>query len=683
MKTLFFTVCAAVSFAVGVLFLAYALYVYKKGKRAKRVLSAIQLYTIGTFLSVVLIFIPIYYTDYDFGDTYKFIRPLLLAVNNSFRVFILDGEFDIVVEAVKNQNIFLRVCFTLYAAFLYVLAPILTFSNVLSLFKNITEENRYKLHRYQKHYIMSELNEKSIALAKSIRKRQKDAVIVFTDVFEQNEEDDYELLTQARDINAICLKKDVSHLDFMSKKGDVEIFLIGNDESENVSQAVKITTKLNQKNCKHNVKVFVFSIKPSAAYIIDSIKYDNLLEYASNNNYGEKCFKLRRIDEKHQLIWNTVPKMKLFEIANRNDKKLSVLVVGFGTYGLEFFKMLVWYCQFEGYKLEINIVDKRGKKSGGKNYIESVINRDCPDLLKNNRSDADGDAQYDIRIFSGVDVLTSDFDEILLYEGTDTEKTKDATRLKSTNLAFVSLGDDDLNIEVAIYLRRLFDRVNNVDAKGNISWEDEKVDIYSIVYDDQKSGFVDSDNPMENESNMLVNHRDVPYHVHFIGSMSSQFDYQNIYNAELERSALEHHLGWADIEEKIYNDWKNKGRSDVDDYPWYFEDEKKPEAVANNKGRYEKYEYFRRSSIAKELYQREIKNNPTMLSQTKCLGDGSQTCECKNCIRRKKSEHMRWNAYTRGLGYVYKKDKKAYHRAFLHNDLCCWQDLSERDRQKD
>lgn len=104
----------------------------------------------------------------------------------------------------------------------------------------------------KKHYIMSELNDKSIALAKSIYDRQKSVVIVFTDVFEQNEEDDYELLMQARDINAICLKKDISHLDFTNKKGDVEIFLIGNDESENVSKAVRITTEINKKNSKHH-----------------------------------------------------------------------------------------------------------------------------------------------------------------------------------------------------------------------------------------------------------------------------------------------------------------------------------------------------------------------------------------------------------------------------------------------
>ena len=105
---------------------------------------------------------------------------------------------------------------------------------------------------------MSELNEKSIALANSIRKTDERAVIVFADVFEHDDEENYELMNAARDINAICLKRDVTHLNIIKKKGDVEIFLIGENESENVSQAVQLTTELNEKNKKHNVKIFVF-----------------------------------------------------------------------------------------------------------------------------------------------------------------------------------------------------------------------------------------------------------------------------------------------------------------------------------------------------------------------------------------------------------------------------------------
>ena len=679
-KTVLLIVFGALSLAVGLYFLVRALCIYKNEGKAKRVFSAIHVFTGGVFASVVLVFIPIYYTYYDFGDTHGVFRPLLIAIHNSLRVFILDGEFDVVVDAIEKEPEVLRVCFSLYSAFLYVIAPILTFGNVLSLFKNVKGEMRYKWNKRKKHYIMSELNEKSIALAKSICARQHDAVIVFTDVFEQNEEDDYELLMQARDINAILLKKDITHVDFFKKKGDVEIFLIGNDESENVSQAVKITKDLDQRNAKHsdkkkekhNVKVFVFSSEQSATYIIDSVKYDNLLKYAGERDYGEDCFKLRRIDEKQQLIWNTVPKMNLYDLATRGDRIISVLIVGFGSYGMEFFKMLVWYCQFEGCKLQINIVDKRGKNEAGKDEIKSLIDRACPELLKKNRS-APGDAQYDIEIFSGVDALTSDIDELILGA------PHAAKRIRATDLAFVSLGDDDANIEVSIHLRSLFDRVNGICAKKNIGWKDEAVEIYSVVYDDQKSGILHHEDMTDTEAHLLHNHEGVPYHIHFIGGMSSQFDYRNIYNAELEKCAYRHHIGWVDVEEKIYKASKNPESVKKLKGIEYCKTE---EFQQNEKRKYEKFEYYRRSSIAKELYQRAINSNPLFVAQTVCLKAKLQTCECENCVRRKKSEHMRWNAYTRVIGYTYNEGLKMT-RARLHNNLCVWEKLTDDDKKKD
>lgn len=684
MKTLVLTVFGVLSLLVGIAFLVYALRMRKNKKSTRSVLSPLLIFTAAIFASVWLVLIPVYYTSYDFEDVYSFVRPLLIAFHSAIRIFILDVEFDIVVETLRNQPEWLHVGFSLYAAALYVIAPMLTFGNVLSLFKNLWDELRYLWHSNTKHYILSALNEKSIILAKSIHEAQPDALIVFTNVFLKNEEEDYELLMQARDLQAICLKRDIAHLDFFNKKGNVEIFLIGSDESENVSQAVKITRELDKRNSKHNVKVFVFSSKPSAAYILDSVKYDNLLKYADQNKYNDNCFKLRRIDEKQQLIRKTLPGMKLFDIANRNDKTLSVMIVGFGSYGMEFFKMLVWYCQFEGYKLQINIIDEHGKKAEEKNYIESLIGRACPELLQTNGAEIDGEAQYDIRIFSGVNAMSADVDELLLSGGNEEDREQVVRRLKETNVAFVSLGDDDVNIEVAVHLRNLFDRINGVKAGKSIDWQDEAVAIYSVVYDDQKSGILYHEQAKPEESFLLRNHKAVPFHIHFIGDMSSQFSYNNIYDMDLETAALSHHTGWVEIEEAIYDDWTVQNQIQKrDSFQWWFKEEKNNEKKKKARQQYEQYEYYRNSSIAKELYQRELAGNDVLKSLTDCLKpQKKQTCECANCIRRKKSEHVRWNAYTRVTGFSYKDGIRA-DRALLHNDLCPWNQLSERDKLKD
>ena len=669
MKTILLIILGIASLGISVFSIIKSLRLRKRIEKDERVIKPIHFLTLGVFLSVLLIFIPIYYTSYDFGDKFGVFRPLLIAFHNTIRIFILDGDFEIIVDSLRDQSIFLRIPFSVHAAVLYVFAPALTFTNVLSLFKNAKHELRFKMCKAEKLYIMSELNKKSIALAKSIYEKREKAVIVFADVFVQNEEDDYEFLTQAREIKAICLKNDIAHLDFISKKGDVELFLIGKDEAENVTQAVKITTELNKKNTKQNVKIFVFSSKPSAAYIIDSIKYDNLLEYAEKEGYGENCFRIRRIDERQQLMWNTIPKMNLFDIANRHDKTLSVLIVGFGNYGMEFFKMLTWYCQFEGYKLQVNILDKKERS------IDTLIDRYCPEFLKNN-SDKVYPAQYDIRAFSCVDVLSSGIHDLILNDKTG--------RLKATNLVFVSLGDDDLNIEVSIYLRSLFDRINNVIANKKMGWNDEAVEIYSVVYDDNKSSILYSEEKQNETSQILKNHKEVPYHIHFIGDMSSQFSYDNIYNAELEKAAFNHHIGWVDIEAKIYDEWLSEGKLDkIQEHGMSPQKPPTDEWMRDERTKYEKYEYFRRSSMAKEIYQRGVKANTTLAELTACTkGGDKQTCDCENCGRRKRSEHLRWNAYTASLGFEYKKGVRA-DRALLHDNLCGWDDLSEKDQQKD
>lgn len=671
MKTTVFILFLCLSVAVMISFLIISFCLYKKGKRAKRVLSSIQIFTIGVFMSVVLIYIPIYYFCYDFGDSLDYVRPCFISIHNALRIFILDGDFDIIVNSLSGQSEPLRIVFTSYVAFLYVIAPVLTFSNVLSLFKNIKDEIRYKWHRLRKHYIMSEINEKSVALAKSIYEKNKKAVIVFTDVFEQNEDRFFELIIKARDINAICLKRDIAHLYFLSKKGDVEIFLIGKDESENVSQAVNITTELNKANKKQNVKIFVFSSKPGSGHIIDSIKYEKLSDYAFQHREEKSYFKIRRINEKQQLIWNTVPEMEVFDIAARHNNTLSVLIVGFGSYGRELFKMLLWFCQLEGYKLQINIVDKSHSEH---NYMKSVIDKECPELLKKNRCKADGEAYYDIELFGGIDATTSEIDELLSGDKAKSENDFIAERFKLTNLVFVSLGDDDLNIQTSIQLRSLFDRIHKINAGKDIKWRDETVNIYSIVYDDNKSRLLESGDP---ESNILWNHKKIPYHIHFIGGMSSQFSYENIYNENLEEDSYKHHRDWAEVEKEIEAEMKQNHKNNIDKQEWSycfydFEDNKKS---------YEQYEYNRQSSIAKALYKRELNKYPFISSVVKCKEDNKRTCCCENCIRRKKSEHMRWNAYIRVAGYSYAKNKSD--RAMYHDKLREWDELPELEKQKD
>jgi hypothetical protein len=180
-----------------------------------------------------------------------------------------------------------------------------------------------------------------------------------------------------------------------------------------------------------------------------------------------------------------------------------------------------------------------------------------------------------------------------------------------------------------------------------------------------------------------MNYKAVPYHIHFIGRMSVQFSYDYIYDAALEEEARKKHEEWVEIEEKIHDELLKQGGSNaVKGVCWSYSGQKTPEAVLDMHSQYDRFEYYRLSSIAKQLYQYEVEKVASLRDRSVCLQGGDlQTCQCDNCVRRKKSEHMRWNAYVRGLGISHGTEKAE--RACLHNNLCGWEGLTPIDRLKD
>lgn len=331
-------------------------------------------------------------------------------------------------------------------------------------------------------------------------------------------------------------------------------------------------------------------------------------------------------------------------IGKSRDGIISVMIVGMGSYGMEFFKMLIWFCQIDSCKLEINLFDKAPEGEYG--GIESVIRRQCPELIEKNGT------EYDIMMFDGVDFTTDGFAKLL-------ETSDDVSdRLGRTNIAIVCTGDDDLNIETSVYLREIFDRFNHVGMTKqdcNRSLEDEVPDIYSVVYDSRKYGSISGNSKAE----FLKNHQEQKYHIQFIGSVDEQYSYDNIYDAEKEATAFTYHNKWSHT---------------ADD-------------VLKERLKFDQFEFYRQSSMATAIHQSYLEKS-SIYNSIKCLKgvkDGmlkkDDMCKCENCVKRKKMEHTRWMAYMRSEGFSYRKER--FDRAKLHNDLVDWDELSESEYPKD
>ncbi|MBO5220096.1 MAG: hypothetical protein J6C52_11735 [Clostridia bacterium] len=322
-----------------------------------------------------------------------------------------------------------------------------------------------------------------------------------------------------------------------------------------------------------------------------------------------------------------------------------MMIVGMGSYGMEFFKMILWYCQYEGRKLEFNIIDRREGSEGAR----SIFRRHFPDLQKTSTAAPHDDAIYDISFYEGVDIQTDALQDRILFEN----------RLQRTDVVIVSLGDDDANIEAALYLRSLFDRVHagqgkrrmtavdNCNAKEGAHFMEHtsKPEIYAIVYDELKSGVLHDEAGNSAGPAYLTDHKGISFDIHFIGGMQSMYRHDMIYDQDTEDKAFARHSSWS--------------------------------TISGNSSHFEDHEYNRLSSAAQALYHSQFR-------KLNCGSCGNTVCRNPSavCEKQARNEHIRWNAYMRTLGYTFISLEHTCHRAKIHGDLCSWAALNKKKEKE-
>ena len=159
--------------------------------------------------------------------------------------------------------------------------------------------------------------------------------------------------------------------------------------------------------------------------------------------------------------------------------------------------------------------------------------------------------------------------------------------------------------------------------------------IHSIIYNSQQKQVLGG----------LKNYRGQKYRIEFIGDIDSSYTEAVIIDSALENDALRRHLKWGNEEEF----WG--------------------------------YEYNYRSSIASAIHMR---------ARIKCGIPGADKKESELTDEERKIietlEHRRWNAYMRSEGYIYSGSNEKSSRndlAKMHNDLVCFESLSEDEKRKD
>lgn len=486
-------VCFCLSLAVLLTGFGIAFACHRSPYRRGGFFSPVRCVLASVFLACVFLFLPLHLFRFSNGFL-AFFKSLLLAVHSTMRLFVLDGEFDGMADFTEQLPQTFQLGYSMLATVLYILAPILTFGFVLSFFKNISAYRALVFSRASEIYVFSELNKKALVLARSIRKKKPRSLLVFTDVFEKNEETIFELCEKARELHAVWFRKDIADINWKYRISSRQFYLftIGEDQSENVEQSIRLLH--TYEKCP-NFHLYVFSSSAESQVLFNTV--------------GEGGMYVRRIDPIRSLISQMLYQngYMLFEhaIPTGHARLISVALIGLGQYGTELLKALAWFCQMDGYQVQIHAFDLDPK-------TESRFRLACPELLdpKKNGTHVDGEAQYRISIHSGIDVDTAEFADYLQSIG-------------PLSFIFVALGEDGRNIQSALTARMLC-------ARGG-----QHPQILTVVYNSLKKSALE----------IITDYRGDPYDITFVGDLESSYAEDVIIDSELEQNALQRHLRWG------------------------------------------------------------------------------------------------------------------------------------------
>ena len=614
--------------------------------------SPLKVLTIGTAAAVVLLHWPAYFTEWKFV-----VHSGLLTAFHSFRFFSMSFDYDKFVEIAAANFVDSTAYFwvTLYLTVLRIFAPALTITAVLSVFSDLMDKLQFAASGNRTLYIFSELNSNSLALAADIAKKPEKKLIVFSDFSESLKKEKQDLFDRARDLGAICLKQEITQLQIKNKKTTIEFFLVSEAERINLEYAVALTEK--HKNSSkladsQKICIYLYSSSPAAQAIIDSLdkgpyllneaylktlnstNIPNLRDKKVRQEMREKIpgnFSIRCVDPIKECVMEILTE-DVSTVFSARDKVIRIAVVGYGTFGRQAVKNAVWLYQMQGYRVQLYVFDKDPG-------LRKRFAQECPELVSRSDIYEPGEAQYSI-LFSDADCFTSDFDQAC----------QKLPGFQNVQLVFVSLGDDNTNISAALLFRAMFNRLRKEDSATEPK-------IYAVVRDDQLEQVLHSGKDAQGKNitsdAWLLSPRGVSTHITLIGTHSNQYSYEICEKLKKqEYLGLQIHMGWV---KAVSNGLASKA------------DQNKLDKQAENIQKYFKYSYFRDASISRgqqELMLRELKKAMKNLDYDQKI-----------------TEHMRWNAHMRSMGYRY--DPVLNHSAKLHSDLIPWHQLSEEEKTKD
>lgn len=613
----------------------------KKQKKRKWFISRIFL---AGFFAATLIWCFGYLAFFEEELVHNGVMVFCIAVQNTLRIFAMDFDYDFFKYIMDSGDAVVDNICAAYTSLLLVAAPILTASVILSFFNETVASLKIFFNRKKEIYVFSELNQEALSIAgscieKAAKERQK-ILVVFTDVYKDNIEHLAEMLEAAHAMDAICVKKDILALNYFSifQKQKCEFFIIGKNEKENMKHVQELVNRYGENE---KVRVYLFSEDVIEKMLVNAmitpemkmsvrcinIKQNTIYNYLYEDSCNKNIIYQYAVKKKEKGSCNldTEKEENVQEVPigteGREWQILSIGIAGNNGYARELLKGLLWYGQMDKYELRLHVFDEDGS-------IENELKSECPELMKKNCRRQEGDAEYQIKFYRQIPG-TKEYYKVL-------KKISQMTSL------YLMYEDEKKNIKIGIES----DRVLKKKDRSSVT------NIVCLVCDGTKKRFI--------QKGKLKDYKKNVYNLDY---MYQQWDYDSIYNSELEMAALDEHLKW---------DMKPKFNPQIEK----MSEKERAELQKDKTEDFYKYDYFYRSSIARVI-RVKLRAQMNVKGARKPLKD--RDVEERRLIR--EIEHRGWNAYMRTEGYSYGEKKDEILK--LHSDLVPFYKLPPDEQEKD
>lgn len=491
--------------------------------------------------------------QYSGWDVILIIPDAVVKALQHFTMNIAPSDF-ITANAEVYSNTVIRAVFFILSSIYFIASPATGGMIIFNLACEIFPDLKFSWDNHSTKFIFSELNEYTLTLAESLKKKHDEArrkydsesaenrylydvSITFTNAAPSGEGDTVfaEYSERAKNIGANLLKKDFKSLAVkrpagfayllkrifsfgrVRKSTTLTYFLFGKNEAENIKDAIFLAD--GAENVKKSwakfdkVQLHVLSNNDDADEIIShSFKSKNLSNVTVQvvREYSNMVYNL--LDSKYSLFYSQLGWQNgtAENASKRAMSDLSVVVIGCGGIGKQFIKAAYWCGQTLDASAKLN---KRAFKitviSDNATVVENQLKFDMPQAFE-------GDETYGKMEFKNHSFGTNDF-------------FADFENCLNADYVLVALGNDDLNMRAARWVARRLNVANEHSNKRPvINFVIENEDLCTALRIEENIASTERKNS-GNVGGAILN----PF-----GCLTERFDYNNVFLSQLENLAF-------------------------------------------------------------------------------------------------------------------------------------------------